>query len=344
MNFPFLIIGGTNGVIVCKVADPGLYQFRCGRSFMRIISAKEERDRTHPLLTSTRAVVRDSLWHRFGFCLALAVGAVGAVLSQSALAIGLIWPFQVSLDDGVLHASTTSLSLTYNYNQPLYGSIVEAASALAAGPTATSSVSSFSFNDINALNPLRNGLFSAGEVNYFFKVGNVNTLDLSQNPIQLNASAFGSTTMSGDGSALAYFYIALDNGILNPIVGDCAQVSNQFGERKTQGCFAPVANSGASFNFNQTVSLLTNVSYRVAMAAQSGLGHTVASQAYSGSASAFVDPLIALTPSELQAGYTLTVSNFVNQQSPVPEPTSGLLLGAGVVLLITYRRALFPTI
>ena len=341
MNFPFLKIGGTKGVIVCKVVDPRLYQFRCGRSFMRIISAKEERDRTHPLLTSTRAVVRDSLWHRFGFCLAL---AVGAVLSQSALAISLISPFQVSLDDGVPHASTTSLSLTYNYNQPLYGSIVEAASALAAGPTATSSVSGFSLGDISALNPLRNGLFSAGEVNYFFKVGNVNAFDLSQNPVQLNASAFGSTTTSGDGSALAYFYITLDNGILNPIVGDCAQVSNQFGERKTQGCFAPVANSGASFNFNQTVSLLTNVSYRVAMAAQSGLGHTVASQAYSGSASAFVDPLIALTPSELQAGYTLTVSNFVNQQSPVPEPTSGLLLGAGVALLITYRRALFPTV
>jgi hypothetical protein len=152
-------------------------------------------------------------------------------------------------------------------------------------------------------------------------------------PVTVDIFASGSATAEGQGSGDGYFTLiqtaAISGGPVTEILNleMCAGLGCSSGEP-------------TSFNYAQSLNLLTNTPYEITLAANAGAANFDAAP-FSGAGTAIIDPFFALDPSDPDpSGLTLIFSpGIINAPAAaaVPEPSTWVLLGAGFVLLQTLK-------
>jgi hypothetical protein len=152
-------------------------------------------------------------------------------------------------------------------------------------------------------------------------------------PVRVDIFATGLATAEGQGSGDGYFTLFQPPAISG---GQVTQILN------LAMCAGLGCSSGqpTSFNYAQSLNLLTNTPYEITLAANAGTANFDAAP-FSGAGTAIIDPFFALDPSDPDpSGLNLIFSpGIINAPAAaaVPEPATWVLLGAGFVLLETLK-------
>jgi hypothetical protein len=152
-------------------------------------------------------------------------------------------------------------------------------------------------------------------------------------PVKVDIFATGSATAEGQGSGDGYFTLIQPPAISG---GQVTQILN------LAMCAGLGCSSGqpTSFNYAQSLNLLTNTPYEITLGASAGAANFDAAP-FSGAGTAIIDPFFALDPSDPDpSGLSLIFSpGIINAPAAtaVPEPSTWVLLGAGFVLLQTLK-------
>jgi hypothetical protein len=148
-------------------------------------------------------------------------------------------------------------------------------------------------------------------------------------PVNVDIRASGLATAEGQGSGNGYFTLIQPS----PISGQPATEVLNLEMCAGLGC-SP--GDSASFNYAQSLSLMTNTAYLITLAANAGAANFNGAP-FSGAGTAIIDPYFALDPSDPDpSGLSLVFSpGIVNSPNnvAVPEPATWVLLGAGFLLI-----------
>jgi hypothetical protein len=156
------------------------------------------------------------------------------------------------------------------------------------------------------------------QVEYYFEVSG----GPAYGPVNVSLTAAGSALQTGNAGASGYI----------------AWASVPYGWGSGT---AFTVNSGGSSTFSGTapLSIYANIEYDIILHAnctaggQNGDGTWVA-----GSASVLIDPMLTISQTYVNEGYTLTVSPDLSPGLPTPAPCTMFLLGPGLIGLAAIRR------